>query len=94
MRILSIHRAAKTVTLISAVAAALVATAGAAPRVWLESFNGNRWRPFGRAVQTSSTGLARWSVRFPRGRYVVRARFAGTIDLAAATSSGVSIRVR
>jgi len=31
------------VTLISAVAAALVATAGAAPRVWLESFNGNRW---------------------------------------------------
>ena len=62
--------------------------------VRLEAFDGSRWRLFSRAVQTSSTGLARWSVRFPRGRFVVRARFAGTIDLAAATSSGVSIRVR
>ncbi|HEX6680314.1 MAG TPA: hypothetical protein VF063_06675 [Gaiellaceae bacterium] len=60
----------------------------------VEAFDGRRWKLFGQAVQTSSTGLARWNVRFRRGRYVVRARFAGTIDLAAATSSGVSIRVR
>jgi len=60
----------------------------------LEAFDGRRWRLFSRAVQTSSTGLARWSVRFPRGRFVVRARFGGSIDLAAAASSGVSIRVR
>jgi subtilisin family serine protease len=60
----------------------------------LEAFDGSRWKVFGRSVATSSTGLARWSVRFPRGVYVVRARFAGTLDLAAATSNGVSIRVR
>jgi subtilisin family serine protease len=62
--------------------------------VRLEAFDGSRWKLFGHAVQTNSTGLAGWSVRFPHGRYLVRARFAGTIDLAAATSSGVSIRVR
>jgi len=69
-------------------------TARAGRTVRLEAFDGSRWKLFGRAVQTSSTGLARWNVRFPRGRYVVRARFAGTIDLAGATSGGVSIRVR
>jgi len=70
------------------------ATGRSGRTVRLEAFDGSRWKPFGRAVQTNSTGLASWSVRFPHGSYVVRARFAGTIDLAAATSSGVSIRVR
>ena len=70
------------------------ASARAGRTVRLEAFDGSRWKLFGRAVQTNSTGLARWNVRFRRGAYVVRARFAGTIDLAAATSSDVSIRVR
>jgi subtilisin family serine protease len=70
------------------------ATARAGRTVRLESFDGSRWKLFGRAAQTSSTGLARWDVHFHRGTYVVRARFTGTLDLAAATSGGVSIRVR
>jgi subtilisin family serine protease len=69
-------------------------TARAGRAVRLEAFDGSRWKMFGRAVSTSSTGLARWNVRFPRGAYLVRARFTGTLDLAAATSAGVSIRVR
>jgi subtilisin family serine protease len=69
-------------------------TARSGRSVRLEAFDGSRWKLFGRSVKTSAAGLARWSVRFPRGAYVVRARFAGTIDLAAATSERVSIRVR
>jgi subtilisin family serine protease len=69
-------------------------TARADRTVRLEAFDGSRWTVFGRAVKTNSTGLARWNIRFERGAYLVRAQFAGTLDLAAATSSGVSIRVR
>ena len=60
----------------------------------LESFDGSRWRRFSHRAQTSSTGLASWRLRFRRGTYLIRARFAGTVDLAPATSAGVRIRVR
>ena len=62
--------------------------------VRLEAFDGSRWRPFGRAVRTNTAGLARWNLRLRRGSYELRAYFAGTLDLAAATSGGVSLRAR
>ena len=82
------------VRLWASLASSDAATARGGRTVRLESFDGSRWQLFGRAAQTNSTGLVRWNVRFHRGTYFVRARFAGTIDLAAATSGGVSIRVR
>ena len=62
--------------------------------VRLEAFDGSRWRAFGRAARTNTTGLADWSVRLRRGSYEIRARFAGALDVVAATSDGVSLRVR
>jgi subtilisin family serine protease len=63
-------------------------------KVLLESYDGFHWRPFATPATTNSTGLAQWSVVFPRGTFLVRARFAGTLDLAAATSAGVRFGIR
>jgi hypothetical protein len=60
----------------------------------LESFDGSRWRRFAHPAKTRSTGLASWTLHFRRGTYVVRARFAGTVELAPAASPGVRMRVR
>jgi subtilisin family serine protease len=69
------------------------ATGRAARTVMLESFDGNRWRSFGRTT-TSRTGVAMWTMRLRRGAYRIRARFPGALDLSSTESRTVRIRVR
>ena len=59
----------------------------------LESFDGSAWKRFARA-ETTAGGEARWTVTFRRGVYRLRARFAGGIGLAGASSAPVTLRVR
>jgi subtilisin family serine protease len=58
----------------------------------LESLGGRSWRRVATAT-TSSAGLATWRVRLRHGTYRLRARYAGGVDLAPATSRVVTIRV-
>ena len=61
--------------------------------VVLESFDGSAWKRFARA-ETTAGGEAVWSITFRRGVYKLRARFAGGVGLAGATSAVVTLRVR
>jgi subtilisin family serine protease len=69
------------------------ATGRAGRTVALESFDGETWNQFAQ-TKTNGTGLAAWNLKFRRGRYLVRAVFAGADDLDATVSRGVKIRVR
>ena len=68
-----------------------VATKGR--RLVLESFDGSDWRVFDR-VTSSAGGRAETSFTLRPGSYRIRACFAGSDDLRAATSSTLSLRVR
>jgi subtilisin family serine protease len=60
--------------------------------VVLESFDGRTWHSFARA-RTNATGVASWTMKLRRGRYRIRAHYAGALDLGAATSGAVKLRV-
>jgi Subtilase family len=61
--------------------------------ILLESFDGRAWRRFARSA-TTSTGVATWTMRLHRGTYRIRARFAGGLSLAPATSGAIKLQAR
>jgi subtilisin family serine protease len=61
--------------------------------ILLESFDGRVWRRFARSA-TTSTGVATWTMKLRRGTYRLRARFAGGLSLAAATSAAIKLQAR
>jgi subtilisin family serine protease len=70
------------------------AGAGRAGRiVTLQSYTGGEWHRFAQ-TKTTGTGLAAWTMKLRRGKYLLRAVYGGDADLDAATSAGVRIRVR
>jgi hypothetical protein len=70
---------------------ALGATA-ASRRLVLETNVHGRWSPTASSA-TDSAGRAVWKLRLKPGSHRLRVRFAGTGDLAAATSRPVSVRI-
>jgi subtilisin family serine protease len=70
------------------------ATVTAAGRtVVFESFDGGFWHPFGHA-RTAASGSASLAAKLARGIYRIRARFAGSPALTAATSPVLTLRAR
>ena len=59
----------------------------------LESLERRSWRRVATAT-TSVAGLATWRVTLRRGKYKLRARYAGSTDIAPATSRVLVLRVR
>ncbi len=70
---------------------ALAATAGSR-RLVLETHVRGRWSPAASSA-TDEAGRAVWQLRLKPGSHRLRARFAGSGDLAAATSRPVSVRI-
>ena len=65
----------------------------AARNVTLELFDGGRWRTKAQGA-TSATGRTAWKLSLKRGTYRLRARWAGSSDLAGALSKPLVLRVR
>ncbi|MDQ3065681.1 MAG: S8 family serine peptidase [Actinomycetota bacterium] len=61
--------------------------------VVLESFDGSSWSHAASAV-TNSSGHAMWKYTLARGEYKIRARYAGTAEIAPAVSAALSLVVR
>lgn len=59
----------------------------------LEAASGSAWRQAARA-RTTAGGTASWRYSFTPGRYRLRVRFAGAVDLAAAASRPLDLTVR
>jgi hypothetical protein len=62
-------------------------------KLLLESFDGRVWHKFSEA-STTTTGVAMWKLTLHRGRYRIRALYAGASDLGTATSNAVTIRIK
>lgn len=61
--------------------------------VVLESFDGTKWSQAASAV-TDASGRAIWRYSLSAGSYKIRARYSGTDDIAAATSTAVRLNVK
>ncbi len=64
-----------------------------ARNVILESFDGSRWSLATSAV-TDASGRAVWRYAFAAGSYRIRARYAGTDEIASAVSTAVKLTVK
>jgi len=71
----------------------VVGIAAAARTVVLESHDGNRWSRAATA-RTDGAGHAGWRYTLARGSYRIRARFLGSVDIAAATSRPIDLVIR
>lgn len=71
----------------------VVGTNAGGRSVVLESFDGKRWARAA-AARTDLAGRVGWDYTLDPGSYRVRARFAGSDDIAAATSRAVNLEIR